>query len=262
MSSRRTQFTMILAGAALGALMASAQAADLIEAPVIHAPTMDEVKAFGGWYSRGDFGYSFNRDHTDFVQFGSRVDFNDEPIYSDTHIDDMFSLGVGVGAQMNQFLRTDITADYFFSGDHEGTNDNFCTPLECATTSFETEFDVISVLANIYVDMGTFGGVTPYVGAGVGFASVRYDDVTDTLCPAGDCTNPASTVTDIDGSSSLRLAWSLAAGASYDFSEQLALDAGYRFTRVDSGPISNAIEFEDGGLDMHQLRIGARYKIR
>ena len=294
MTIRRSVLTTIMAGATLGALTATAFAADLIDPPVIEAPVIKEVKPFGGWYIRGDVGYSFN-DARDKARYSGRfqggaalpgaqppVLLEDVPAdLIDPEIDDTMFVGVGVGAHMGQYLRGDITADFHFNGHNsspffgDGGTNPACVDGLC-DYSFDGDFNAITVLANAYVDMGTYAGITPYVGAGIGFAHVDYKDVTSTACgdplasgattsacdPSG--VNPAVLVnTDYEGSSSLRLAWSLAAGASYSVNDAFALDAGYRFVRISEGEMAHAGDqsIKDGGFDMHQVRVGARYKL-
>ena len=295
MTIRRSVLTTIMAGATLGALATTALAADIIHEPrVIEAPVIDKVKPFGGWYIRGDLGYSFNRardksSYTGDLQDGSSVFGGQPPILLepaspdaiDNEIDDTYFAGVGIGAHMGQYLRGDITADFHFGGHNsapfvgDGGNNPSCVDGLC-DYEFGGDFDAITVMANAYVDFGTFAGITPYVGAGIGFAHVNYDDVTGTFCgdpslsgSTGEACDPTGNITaerasyDYEGSSSLRLAWSLAAGASYDVSDSLAIDGGYRFTRIDDGEMLHVSgnKLDDGGIDMHQVRIGARYKL-
>ena len=268
MTHHRTAIAGVVASATLSALtavsLAPALAADIIEAPIIHAPEVEEVKAFGGWYIRGDFGYAFVDEDDNFVRNGVDKNKDGSPIFSETDVDDLFSVGVGVGAHMNQFLRTDITADYFFEGDFHASGTDTCGAVDLNTggctsvsTTTETDVDVLTFLANLYVDAGTYAGITPYVGAGVGFAYVNYGDV------AEDITQPDGTVISatLDGDSDLRLAWALSAGASYDVSDQFAIDAGYRYTSIEDGSVSDALQLDDDGFDLHQIRIGARYRL-
>ncbi len=39
-----------------------------------------------------------------------------------------------------------------------------------------------SLLANAYVDLGTYGYITPYVGAGIGGTYVKWDKLRNTSC--------------------------------------------------------------------------------
>ena len=293
MTIRRSVLTTIMAGATLGALGSTALAADIIEPRVIEAPVIEQVKPFGGWYIRGDVGYSFNdaRDKGSYVgefQDGAAFPGNQAPILLEplpadrlgTEVDDTTFVGVGVGTHMGQYLRGDITADFHFNGSNSvdfvgdaGANP-FCGEGAC-DYAFEGDFDAITVLANAYVDLGTYAGITPYVGAGIGFAHVSYDEVTGTNCGDSFSLNATGVACGPDGSgaelieseaegaSSLRLAWSLAAGASYDFNDQFAIDGGYRFVRIADGDMAmnSGSMVKDGGIDMHQVRIGARYKL-
>ena len=128
-----------------------------------------------------------------------------------------------------------------------------------ASSTYAADLEALVVMANAYVDAGTYAGITPYIGAGIGFAHVEYDDVvvTDTDATVG------TTTAQYDSDSSLRLAWSLAAGASYDINDQFAIDAGYRFTRIqdDTFATVDGTKLKDDGLDLHQVRLGARVKL-
>ena len=297
MTIRRSVLTTIMAGATLGALGSTALAADIIEPRVIEAPVIEQVKPFGGWYIRGDVGYSFN-DARDKARYSGRfqggaalpgaqppVLLEDVPAdLIDPEIDDTMFVGVGVGAHMGQYLRGDITADFHFNGHNsspffgDGGTNPACVDGLC-DYSFDGDFNAITVLANAYVDMGTYAGITPYVGAGIGFAHVDYKDVSSTACGDPNATATSGTACDgstvafpletiegsYEGESSLRLAWSLAAGASYSVNDSLAIDGGYKFTRIAEGAMlkdhNSGHMVKDGGIDMHQVRLGARYKL-
>ena len=256
MTFRRSVVTTILAGASLGALANTAMAADIIHQPqIIEAPVIKEVKPFGGWYIRGDVGYAFSdarkdadKDKAIPVGPGITVDV-------DTDFEDMYSVGGGIGHQINEFLRADITVDGFFNGEYSETTESVIDLGVGAPINDETaqtaEFNAVLLMANAYVDLGTYAGITPYIGAGVGFAAIDYDEVVFT-------SNGEPTGTTAEGEEELRLAWSLSAGASYDVTDNVAIDGGYRFTRIADGAVTDT--FNDGGVDLHQVRVGARYK--
>ena len=279
----------LVAGAALGALATTAlpaMAADLIEPTIIEAPVIEKVKPFGGWYLRADVGYSFNDYRGDGFDMlgGAKANPNGGvgqpaiPLFTERDLDDSFFVGVGLGGHLGQYLRADITADYYFDSEVQAAID---ITGGCATAGdpscvngYSADLEAITVMANAYVDLGTYAGITPYVGAGIGFAHVEYGDVTETRCepplsgaPAGkscgSTINPTNVVfTDtFEGDSSLRLAWSLAAGASYDINHQFAIDGGYRYVRIAEGELSRDAGFKDNGIDMHQVRVGARVKL-
>ena len=297
MTIRRSVLTTIMAGASLCALASTALAADIIDPPIIAAPVLEEVKPFGGWYIRGDVGYSFNsaveKSKYQGVFQGGPIDPNNQPPVLlgdlpadglDSEFDDTIVVGVGVGAHMGHFLRGDITADWTFNG-HNGApfvgevGDNPVCGTGLCGYEFGGDYNAITVLANAYVDMGTYAGITPYVGAGIGFAHVDYKDVSSTACGDPNATATSGTACDgstvafpletiegsYEGESSLRLAWSLAAGASYSLNDALAIDGGYKFTRIAEGDMlkdyNAGHSVKDGGINMHQVRLGARYKL-
>ena len=278
MTYRRHLQAGLLATAAVLMAAPAAMSADLIVEP----PIVDEVLPFKGWYIRGDFGYNINRQADDIEL--SPIEVCDpiggcvllgEPGFDSYDLDDGFSVGLGVGAHLNQFVRWDITADAIFGGSVHAELDNLGDPAGDPTqfSTFEGDMTVVTVLTSLYADVGTYAGITPYVGAGIGFAHVDYSDATKTEClsppvPSGSTTTCGSAVdpgavieeTSLHGDSSLRLAWALSAGAAYNFNENVAIDGGYRFVRIDEGPFTTDSGSKDGGIDMHQIRIGARYK--
>ena len=299
MTIRPSLKATLVAGAALGALVSATlptHAADFIEPTFIEAPIIEQVKPFGGWYIRGDVNYDFV-EGGHFRKKGGLLGgskFGDQPAtplpggpFSDPkgriepHYDDMYSVGVGVGGHIGQYLRADITADYLFDGGFETKSDfGGCGVNTCGSDTYSADMEAVLVMANAYVDFGTYAGITPYVGAGIGFAHIDYDDVTQTGCVDPTVVTTGTTGTacgttfetatgTYDGDSSLRLAWSLAAGASYDVTHQFAVDAGYRYTRVEEGLVGHVggdeltigHDLKDDGLDIHQIRLGARFKI-
>ncbi|TIU62383.1 MAG: porin family protein, partial [Mesorhizobium sp.] len=201
----------------------------------------------GGWYIRGDIDYHWsNLDSIDYITYGPPPGTND---FDFGDLKGGFSLGAGVGYKINDYLRTDLTADYWFKSDFNGQTSDLIT-----TSTEESSMSALLLLANAYVDIGTWNGVTPYVGAGIGGAHVKWDTVHD---PNTTETNP--------GSSNWRFAYALMAGASYCLTDKVILDAGYRFTHIEGGRM---FEFDttssgpgfDHGINTHEVRGGLRYQ--
>ena len=91
-----------------------------------------------------------------------------------------------------------------------------------------TSVKTYTAMVNVYKDLGKFGNVTPYVGAGIGVAYNQMSEVYFTGNPA--LTNR------IAGDNDIALAWSLMAGIGYQISDRAILDVGYRY--LDTGKIS------------------------
>ena len=85
---------------------------------------------------------------------------------------------------------------------------------EFGTTKAKMENN--SVMLNAYYDIDTGTKLTPYVGAGIGMARLKGSI-------KGDDANASKSKT--------TFAWQVGAGVSYAMTDNLALDAGYRYLR-------------------------------
>jgi opacity protein-like surface antigen len=82
---------------------------------------------------------------------------------------------------------------------------------------------------NGYVDMGTWWGVTPYIGGGLGFAYNKLSGFTDTgyAYTGNDPASPTGGYLTDGGK--WNFAWALMAGLSFNVTQNLKLDLGYRY---------------------------------
>ena len=67
-------------------------------------------------------------------------------------------------------------------------------------------------MANAYVDLGTYGSITPYVGGGIGATHVNWDGDSNTSC-ANDGSG-CDTTFHHEGRESWRFTYALMAGAA------------------------------------------------
>jgi opacity protein-like surface antigen len=242
----------------------SAFAADLYQPEPAQPPEV-AVSQSSGWYLRGDVGYAFSdlRGANYFQGSNSNVaDFNS------AKVDNSWTLGGGVGYQINDYLRTDATLDYLFKSDFKGStkgNCGACGPgfTEAAATSRDiASLTAVSLLANAYVDIGHYGAFTPYVGAGIGGTYVKWDKLHNTSCADADSSSCDETVTH-NGRGSWRFTYALMAGTSIDLTCNLKADVGYRFRHIEGGDMfgfaENGGPGSDKGLNLHEARVGARY---
>lgn len=214
----------------------SASAADLDQ--IIYSPQVNRtvpVEIGNGWYLRGDIGYSFE------------TDGEDADGLTASELDSEWSGGIGVGYQFTDFFRGDLTADYS-EGEFDGS---------AGAISGTSDLETIGLMANAYIDLGTFVGITPYIGAGAGVTRTEFGPAD--LSPAG--------IGTIDGETDWRFTYALMAGASYDLTSNLKLDVGYRFTDVAGGDLYSgeilgaAVDGDDDGFTKHEVRAGLRYML-
>lgn len=197
----------LAAAAAISLSISPANAADA-PPPIVQAPPIPWVELGSNWYLRGDFTYRM------FDVSGA-----DGP-------EDAAALGLGVGYQFNNWLRGDITLDYQF-GSRFSVLDN---PIVAGEKLWSS-----ALMANGYIDLGTWYGVTPYVGAGVGTA---YNYLGD------------------DGR--WNFAWAAMLGAAYHLSPNLSVDFGYRYADLGSAVALGGVLVD---VTTQEFKVGFRYKL-
>ena len=212
-----------------------------------------------GFYLRGDLGYSFNKMRgAKYFQGGN----DNEVGFTTSSIKDSFWVGGGVGYQVNSYLRTDLTFDYMFKSDFKGSTTGQCgSPLEACTSTDLAAMKAYTLMANAYVDLGSYAYFTPYVGAGIGGSYVKWDKLRNTSCQddGGGC-DPTE---EHGGKGSWRFAYQLMAGASIDVTCNVKADVGYRFRHTLGGDMfgyqANGGPGYDKGFYSHGIHAGARY---
>ncbi|AZO65716.1 MULTISPECIES: outer membrane protein [unclassified Mesorhizobium] len=250
-TARMALFAALLAGVA-GPVFA----ADFVEPPVIEPappPAVYEQPAeYGGWYIRGDIDYHWSKFRgADYITYG---DTPGTGRFDSGKLESAFSAGAGVGYQINQHFRTDLTADWMSKSDFRGSTSGFCGINPCTSTD-TSSYTALLLLANAYVDIGTWHGITPYVGAGIGGAWVKWDKLHNTI---DDDTFEHS------GGKGWRFAYAAMAGASYCLTDRVKLDLGYRFSHIEGGKMfdfaSDVGPGHDKGINVHEVRGGLRYQ--
>lgn len=223
----RVAFSILLGTAALTVVCAPALGADVSTSADDLLARAPQVEESSGWYLRGDIGYVFNQTPDwsifDFSGAGGQT------------LDDSWMLGIGAGLRVNDLLRFDVTADYRARSDY-------------SAFGLAADYSVATALANFYVDLGTWNGVTPYVGAGAGAGYVSLDNI-EVLG------------TDIGDASGFGFAWALMAGVAVAVNSNWQIDIGYRYLNLNGVDIGNRADVANLDQDAHEIRVGARYLI-
>ncbi len=183
------------------------------------APDLDAIPFFAAgdnaFYVRADAGFGA-------PVVGSALTANGRfnPVLSGPAI-----VGAGVGYRFGYLLRADVTAEYRGRADI-GTADGQ-----------RARVSGVTALANLYADIGTWYGVTPYVGAGAGVAWNRFSG------PFG-------------GSDRADFVWALTGGFAIEVTPQVSIDLGYRYLHTGAAR-SPALALRESGS--HDLRVGLRW---
>jgi opacity protein-like surface antigen len=240
---------------AAAAFVPAVKAADLElpPAPVVAPPVVADV---GGWYLRGHIGVSNQK-----VRRLDNALFDESVIVSEKDFDAAVFFGGGVGYQVNRWVRFDVTAEYRHDSKFNGF-DTY-TAFGGGTNDYSAKKKEYLFLANAYVDIGTWYGITPYLGAGIGGTRLTIGDLTDiNAVTAGGGTAGSN--------SEWNLAWALYAGFGYQLTENWTVDLGYRYLHLGDGStgdivnfdgtnaVFNPLEFND--VSSHDIMIGLRYR--
>jgi opacity protein-like surface antigen len=255
--------TLALAGAmALGA-SAIANAADFAPLPPPPPEPLGLKGTIGhGWYLRGDVGVGVQSidkyEQRDVAAFGGRFFGKTE--------ETAFFGGIGAGYRFNNWFRVDVTGEYR-GGSSIGVNDIVFNPFANVnqTNTYKGNLSSMVALFNAYVDLGTWNCLTPYLGAGIGYASNRISGLTDQGIVGGAATLATSGTGTQSG-----LAWALMAGLGYEVNQNLTLEFGYRYLNLGdarSGLLHNALTvpaetyspLKAKDIDSHDFKIGMRW---
>jgi opacity protein-like surface antigen len=233
--SQRPSMTLSLICAGLAALSLS-QSADAADMPGIYQqyrPAGAVTEYVSGWYLRGDVGYRTN------TSIGSMTSLFALP--TDVDLADVATIGAGGGYKAGWF-RADVTVDYAGKAQFSGNG-----PFVGA---FAGKVESWTVLGNVYLDLGTWNGLTPYIGAGAGAVGFRSSDFN---APLGFLTT--------DMQSQTEFAWAYMAGLAWCFAPRWLVDLSYR--RMNIGDVTfnpslnSALTLKD--LTANEFRIGLRY---
>ncbi len=178
------------------------------------------VGCVGPWYLKGFVGAA-NPDVGDI--FAEEFKFNDFTVFH-KDIKSTPLWGLGFGYYTNHYFRFDITGEYRGSAVFLA-QDSFPGGLTFPAVTNEYTADIESWvgLANMYIDLGTWHCVTPYIGGGVGFASISVLGLKDVNVPNGG-------VAFAKDNTETNFAWAVYGGLAYDVTPSVTIDLSYRYT--------------------------------
>jgi opacity protein-like surface antigen len=279
---RSVKFLIAAGAASLWSSMAFA--ADMaIAPPPMYAPP--PVEDFGGWYLRGDIGFS--------NQSVNNIRKSDPVAYSQisslaetTSFDTGGIFDVGAGYRFNNWFRADVTAQYRGNANFKGSDVFTASAYGLAYNgqdNYSASKSELLFLANAYVDLGTWWCVTPFIGAGVGASRVTISGLTDTgAINLNSFTNgsgatvhyvggPANASFASAGSGSQwNFAWAAHAGLAYQISPSATLELAYSYVDLGSGTtgvIADFTGFQAGhvfkfnDITSHDLMLGVRWNL-
>lgn len=252
---------MLVAGAPL-----STSAADLRPAPVQYAPelrgSLVSDTEFSGFYLRGDIGFS--------NQTVKRLSNSLDALGTIEKIDLGFAgaplAGIGAGYRFNRWFRGDVTGEYRSAASFTGLERyrDASLPLGYGTDEYTATKRDVAVLANAYVDLGTFYGITPFIGAGVGTIFTTLNNYRDTNVVTQGLAYAKS-------NSKTNFAWALHAGFGYEISPNLTIELAYRYLNLGdaktgttynyAGQCSSCEALTFKNVESHDVKLGLRWML-
>jgi opacity protein-like surface antigen len=216
------------------------------------------------WYARLAAGYTF----PDNITLEDPGQSGGAPYrYDRVKIKGGFTGDVALGFHFFRMLRGEIMFNYI----NRKISDNsakiqsgpgvFALPGNRQTTgTVDSKVQTFVGMVNGYIDLLEWHRFIPYVGAGVGFAANKLDNVRVTG-------NPAATVNITYSSrTNTELAWQLTAGTALHLTEQWTGDLYYRY--MDLGKVKSSTQNNindrfsgpvSGSYSSHMVMLGVRY---
>jgi opacity protein-like surface antigen len=292
--------TVVLAGGGVQAM-----AADMSLPPTYQLESEPMVEFGSGWYLRGDLSYSTMRAPVSnpptyetrtyasgasvpvpVVTSGSSIFGNQ--LYSSG----LFGASAGAGYQFNRWFRMDATFDWRATQNYKKTSygqacaidvTNPITGVATLTNDGDcykndgTQTQTWTSLMNAYGDLGTWWGVTPYLGAGIGLTHIRAQASEDWFWSTGAAYGGGgyntynSTAEGVSvhygypgnvGPTQVRtnFSWALMGGLAYDIAPHLKLDLGYRYLNMGSlSAVDGSGNTVHKTIDLQEVRAGLRW---
>lgn len=240
------------------------------------------------YYFRADFGIGMSDDpETRYIgepygQTSTTGTFGFLPGFENDSFDNYASYGVGVGYKWGNGIRTDLTvesrarAEVRRQGryDFTDTGGNYVY----GDVNDETTIRGAVFMVNAYYDFERLlsDSITPYVGAGLGFAYTdfsRRHSTGETTCngvgTGYSCGGGGAATTEFveDKVQNTSLAASATVGAAFRIWDRVSLDMNYRFLYIDGSESAGIDIFNTSSslsIDptyVHQVRAGVRYDL-
>lgn len=258
-----------------------------IPAP-IPVPEAHPVREGFNYYLRTDFGYGMQGNRPSFSEAGRVYGLGGASPFAGTSTfgyggsgfsslsdktNETLAGGVGFGAYFTPRLRGDLTLEFRGQrttdvyGTYSYTSSSGGAPT--VSGSLHDSFRSVSTvgLVNGYIDLLPRGGITPYVGGGVG---IVYHQVDRSYLARETSGGSTLDITGSQGTSRTAFAAAANAGVTFSFDHRWAIDLNYRAlylqgasaTLTTKGLTTNQVSAATIGDNWeHQIRLGLRFNI-
>jgi opacity protein-like surface antigen len=262
----RSVKSLVAAGAAslLSSVAFAADMPSIMPAPAYAPPVVED---FGGWYLRGDIGFSNQR----VDRLNNALDAGLTSSVQNNSFNTAGIFGLGVGYRVNNWFRADITGEWRGNSNFLG-NDRNTFPGGVGMDTYHATKNEWVVLGNAYVDLGTWWCITPFIGAGVGGARVSINNFTDNgIVNNFDGLGALPSSAFGDNVSKWNFAWAVHAGLAYKVTPNFTVELAYRYLDMGDGLTGDLRPFDGPGervnpttfknITSHDLKLGVRWDL-
>jgi len=216
----------------------------IVTLAIFSSPSLSAAADRPGPYFTAFIGPSFATDTT--VTFS---DFNTPPSDDKVTFDPGVYIG-GTGGYDFGFLRLEGELSY--------RNSALDTVTFADGTRFRNidgDLGALAGMFNVFFDMHNPSRVTPYVGAGIGFAALHLSDTSGVTS-----TSPGRTLL-YDESDDTVFAYQIGAGMDIAINNRYSLDIGYRYFKTDKAELESDFNtINELELESHNVLIGFKFK--
>ncbi len=201
-------------------------------------PTQQVKVEFGtGWYIRGDAAWAFDQAPV----------INPGLFDVTTRVRNNFSLDLGGGYKFNNWFRGDMTLGAYGAQPILVNNTAFAPGIIGGGLG---DLNKYILLVNAYLDLGTWYGVTPFVGVGGGGDLINSS-------------NSAGLAFFGMPNRSFNFAWALMGGVAYNLTDNAAVEVGYRYVHFGNYTGFDGIDgvIFNKNLSAQEVRVGLRYLV-
>jgi opacity protein-like surface antigen len=172
----------------------------------------------------------------------------------------------GIGYQINNWFRVDATGEYRSKSEFNGADLYTVAGLGTFPDVYTAKKSEYVALVNAYIDLGSWHGISPFVGAGVGAANVNISAFTDIGVGAAGFPSIAFG----EEHDEWNLAWAVYAGLGFDVTDNFTMELAYRYLDMGDGASGNLVAYdgtdnfdnpmEFNDITSHDVKVGFRYK--
>ena len=238
------------AAVAVFASCVSAHAADLPPAPKLPPPDpAPAADVGGGWYLRGDVGIGANaaapalQNAPDPLSAGitsGYISSSASQAFNNTTLSPFGMVDVGAGYRFNDWFRVDGTFEYRGGANLQSlyTLTDPASPIYGGPAQnadfYRADVSSYVGLVNGYVNVGSWFGISPFIGAGLGVADNKVGGFTDQNLAFADYSALGASGGYFGNGSKTAFAWALMAGLDFNVSRNLKLEFSYRYLNYGS----------------------------